>query len=506
MHPLAGGLQLLQCPLEICSSLQQIQNKLRDHISLQNHSEWIFASGYIDPQFPNGQAHKKYLDEVCPDKPLAMMRFDCHAYLVNTKALEKAGITKDTPNHPTGIIEKDAEGELTGVLHEGAMDLIKAILPKRKPEEFKEGFDIATNLMLKEGITGCMDASVKSYRFKAYSEIYSQADEKLPRTSLSLYWGEDLQKRIDEAEDKNNISLAKLSGIPELERLRIRTVKFFLDGVLESQTALLEEPYLGIDKVVYHGIQNFGEEHLKKYVAILHANGIQSHFHTVGDKAVRIALDAIEYAKTQHPGSEETDPRHYLAHLQLVNKNDYERFKRLNVCGNFSPVWCWYDSNVKVTDTYLGPERAKTQYPIGDLMRAGITVTFGSDWPVSSHRPLDGIETAVTRKEVGDSGKGEGWCKDQSLSVEEAILAYTINSAYTLHLEKVTGSLEVGKKADIIVLNQDIFKCETWKISDTRVRVTILDGNVVYNGSDEIRFERVLEKKGHGGSNGDCCC
>ena len=487
MHPLAGGLQLLQCPLEICSSLKQIQDKLKDHVALQNHAEWIFASGYIDPQFPNGQAHKKYLDEVCPDKPLAMMRFDCHAYLVNSKALEVAGITKETPNHPTGIIEKDSEGELTGVLHEGAMDLIKAVLPKRKLEEFNAGMEIATNMMIKEGITGCMDASVKSYRYQAYRDIYSQADEKLPRTSLSLYWGEDLQKRIDEDEDINNISLSKLSGIPELERLKIKTVKFFLDGVLESQTALLEEPYLAIEKTGYYGIQNLDEEHLKKYVAILHANGIQSHFHTVGDKAVRIALDAIEYAKSQC--SKEYDPRHYLAHLQLINPKDYERFQRLNVSGNFSPVWCWYDSNVKVTDTYLGPERSKTQYPIKDLMKSGVNVTFGSDWPVSSHRPLDGIETAVTRKEIGDDNvKGEGWCKDQCLSVEEAILAYTINSAYTIHLEKMTGSLEVGKKADIIVLNQDIFKCETWKINETRVRVTILDGKMVYNYDNTIKI------------------
>jgi len=121
---------------------------LASSIRLQlTHAKWIFASGYIDPKFPNGQAHRKYLNEVYPDKPLVMMRFDCHVYFLNTKALEKAGISKDTPNHPTGIIEEDAEGELTGVFHEGAMDLIKAILSKRKREEFKAGFDIATNLM-----------------------------------------------------------------------------------------------------------------------------------------------------------------------------------------------------------------------------------------------------------------------------------------------------------------------------------------------------------------------
>jgi len=464
--------------LTTCKTIQEIQQKIQDYITSTNNknAEWIFANGYTDNQFPQSQPHRRYLDEICPDKPLSIMRFDGHAYLVNTKALEIANITSSTVNPSDGIIEKDAHGEITGVLEESAMNFMRAKFPTRKSEDLIAGIETAFKLMLEEGITGFNDASVKPYMYSIYKEIYSRTAGNYPRGSLSIHWDKEFQDLIDK---QKRINLPELVGIPETERLRVNSVKFFVDGVLRSQTALLEQPYLMSEKIHY-GIQKIDEESLKKYVALLHSNNIQAHFHSIGNKAIRISLDAVEYARESYPDSE--SPRHYLAHLHLVNDKDYQRFKDLGVCANFSPLWCWYDENIQRTDPYLEPERRKVQYPIKDIMKTGATVTFGSDWPVTTYRPLDGIEVAVTRKEPGNKDESQkAWCEDQCVNIEEAVLAYTINSAYTNHQEKIVGSLEEGKKADIVVLNHDIFTCDASEISKAQVKMTILNGVIVHN-------------------------
>jgi len=413
------------------------------------------------------------------------MRFDGHAYLVNTKALEIANITVNTENPSHGIIEKDNNGEITGVLEESAMNFIRAIFPRRKSEDLIAGIETAFKLMLEEGITGFNDASVKPYMYPIYKEIYSRSTGNYPRGSLSIHWDQELQNLISK---QKRINLPELVGIPETERLRVNSVKFFVDGVLRAQTALLEQSYLMSDKV-HCGIQKIDEGSLKKYVALLHGNNIQAHFHSIGNKAIRISLDAVEYAKENSPDPD-LNPRHYLAHLHIVNEKDYQRFKDLEVCANFSPLWCWYDENIQRTDPYLEPERRKVQYPIKDIMKTGATVTFGSDWPVTTYRPLDGIEVAVTRKEPGIKDKSEeAWCKEQCVSVEEAVLAYTINSAWTNHQEKIVGSFEEGKKADIVILNKDIFSCDAWEIHKAQVKMTILNGVTVYNN------ENLMNKK-----------
>jgi len=407
------------------------------------------------------------------------MRFDGHAYICNTKALELANITSDSQNPVNGIIEKDAKGDPIGVLEESAMDLIRAQFPQRKSEDLKKGLETAFNLMLKEGITGFNDASVKPYMYSTYKEVYSNSTRNYPRASLSIHGDKELQNLIDKQQDDKNkiIRLSELVGVPETERLKVNSVKFFVDGVLRAQTALLEQPYLQNEKVHY-GIQNIDEDSLNKYVEILHSNGIQAHFHTIGDKATRIALNAIENANKEY---KDFEPRHYLAHLQLINEKDYQRFKDLRVCANFSPFWCWHHEDIQRTDPYLEPERRRVQYPIQNIMKTGAIVTFGSDWPVTTYRPLDGLEIAVTRKSLGNTCHSEeAWCKDQCITIEEALLAYTINSAYTMHLEKVTGSLEVGKKADIVVLDKNIFDCNPWEIHTAKVKMTILNGVIVH--------------------------
>jgi len=482
MHYLQGGLQLTSHSIEACCSVKELQQQIINHLEKFPHAEWVFADGYRDIMFPQGKPHYKLLDEICPDKPLALTRYDYHAFLVNSKALEIAGITKDTQSPPNGVVEKDEEGIPTGVFHEQAMDLIRVCFPERKKEDFETAFDVSAEILLKEGITGVTDALVKSYRCKTYYETYIKKSEKLPRASLCVLWDKTVQEEVDKRGD-TKINLYEITNTSEHERLKIHTVKFFVDGVLDSQTALLEDPYEGTNN---HGMQNFEDDYLKKYVSKLHASGIQTHFHTIGDKSIRITLDAIHYAKEQTKSDlNMEDPRHYLAHLQVVNERDYKRCKELNVGANFSPFWAKDYRDNTLTDTFIGPERAKKQYPIKDFMDNGVVVTFGSDWPVTSHRPLDGIETAVTRKLLGKKD-GEPWCKSQCLTVEEAIIAYTINSAYVSHRETFTGSLEVGKKADIIVLNKDIFECDPSIIHKTQVSLTILDGKVVHSLFDSL--------------------
>ena len=481
IHYILGGLQVISNQIKECDSLEAFHKQLKEFVTKEKDSEWIFAYDYMDIMFPDNKPHKKYLDEICPDKPIALMRYDNHTYLVNTKALEIANITKETPDPPRGLVEKDKEGNPTGCLHERAMDLVSEYFPKRKPEEYTNALHASADIFLKEGITSCTDAMVITRHCQHFQEIYSQQSDQLPRASLSILWNEELEEKINTWKG-DKFTLYELLGIPERDKLKVNTVKFLVDGVLESKTAALEEPYIGKDENDF-GIKNFEEDQLNEHVAKLHANGIQAHFHAIGDRAVRMALDAVEYAKKK--AGENTnikDPRHYIAHNQIVKERDYKRFKELGVHTSFSPVWFCTDSESEEVDKLLGFPRARLQYPIKDLMNAGTVVTFGADWPVTSPRPVDGIETAVTRKLLGNANKdAEPWCPDQCLTVEEAVIIYTINSAYVGHREDITGSLEAGKKADIVVLDKDIFKCDPSTIHETQVRLTIVDGKVLHN-------------------------
>jgi len=481
MHPIVSGLQYSACRTDGCQSIEEISLTIKEYLSKKPDAPWVFCSGYYDCHFPDSKPHKKYLDELCSDRPLCYMRFDGHCYLLNSVALKIAGITKETPNPHGGKIVLDEDGELTGALFEAAMNLIRPHFPPRTLETLLEGFSVAKEKIIQDGITSFTDAAVKPYLLTAYKELYSNNTGDLPWASLCLAWRDSIGDKVKDPSNKNK-SLSEIFELPKSEKLRVNTIKLFVDGVLESHTAFLEEPYCEIQTEEHEccGMQLYKEEELNETVAYLHERGIQVHLHTVGDKAVRIALNAIEYA--QKKAGRKLDLRHIVAHNQLINPSDIERFKELGVVANFSPYWAYYDESGPKAEQVLGPERSQRQYPIGDMLKGGAKICFGSDWPIGSYRPLDGIEIVVTRKGLGDNNpKNRALTEQQRITLEEAIRAYTIGSAYAEHREKEIGSLEVGKQADLVILNKDIFKCESWKIHEAQVLLTMIGGKIVYN-------------------------
>ena len=259
------------------------------------------------------------------------------------------------------------------------------------------------------------------------------------------------------------------------------TVKIWLDGVIESHTAALLEDYA--DKPGFKSDITLPALELNRVARALDSLGFQIHYHAIGDYAVHASLDSAEFART-HNGIR--DSRHHICHVQVVDPADISRFRELNVIANFQPLWAYEDAYIiDLTYPRLGSDRSKYLYPIGSIHRSGAVVAFGSDWEVSSANPLEGIETAVTRLGA-DGSTTEVFLPDERISLPDAIASYTINSAYTNFLDDRTGSIEVGKLADVIVLDNNLFEIEPAQISDTRVVLTLLDGEPVYGSLDDL--------------------
>jgi hypothetical protein len=258
-------------------------------------------------------------------------------------------------------------------------------------------------------------------------------------------------------------------------RLRAAAAKIFADGVLETSTAAVLEPYVGTSGD--RGKANLEPPELTRLVAELDRAGFQIHVHAIGDRAIRMALDAFEAARAANG---RRDARHHVAHLELIDPEDIPRFRRLGVVANFQPFWANGDSYLtELTEPKLGPARSRWLYPIASLVRSGAPVAFGSDWNVSSMNPLEGIQVAVTRREP-DRDPGPAWIGEEAISLSEAIAGYTIGGAYLGFAEKETGSLEPGKSADLIVLDRNLFEIPAWQIHQARVLWTLLEGREVY--------------------------
>src|SRR5262245_13425479 len=256
-------------------------------------------------------------------------------------------------------------------------------------------------------------------------------------------------------------------------RLRPTAAKIFVDGIIEGRTAALLQPYVGTDD---RGLLNFPPSKLNQLVTALAKEGFQVHFHAIGDRAVQAALDSVEASQaTALP-----DLRHNVAHLELVRPEDLPRFHRLAVVANFQPRWAYEDEDIReLTQPLVGPERSERLYPIGSVLRTGARIAAGSDWPVSSLDPLEGIQVAVTRRAL-DAGPGAPWLPNETISLMDVVAAYTINGAYALHQEKETGSVEVGKLADLVVLDRNLFQESPDSLSRARVLRTFVEGEEVY--------------------------
>jgi len=469
IHPIMAGLEANTCNLNGMTTPEEYVAAIRKYADANPDRPWITGGGWLMSAFgPGGIARKELIDAVVPDRPVYLSSTDGHTVWVNSKALELAGITNDTPDPPDGRIDRDPKtGAALGSLQEGAAALVEAIVPEATEAERLEALRYAVKLLNGFGITAVQDAIVYEADLKTYRALEQSGGLGL-RVVGSLWWERD--QGLEQLDEIKRLRKEYTAG-----RIDAGTVKIMQDGVMENYTAAMLEPYQVPGDV--RGIPMVDPEKLKQIVTRLDAEGFQVHFHAIGDAAIRQSLDAVEAARTANG---DLGHRHHISHLQLIHPDDVPRFRKLGVIANFQPLWAYNDLYITdLTVPFIGPERSKWLYPINSVYRSGAVVAFGSDWSVSSANPFEEIETAVTRQSaVGEPG--EPLLPSEALALPQALAAFTINAAYTNRLDDRTGSIEVGKFADLIVLDRNLFEIPPAAISDARPLVTLLEGEAVH--------------------------
>ncbi|WP_039940341.1 amidohydrolase [Streptomyces himastatinicus] len=481
IHPLGAGIELGQCHLGDSTDAREYLRRVAAYADQHRDLGWITGGGWSLEAFPGGTPTAAMLDTIVPDRPVYLPNRDHHGAWVNTRALQLAGIDAATPDPGDGRIERDEQGNPTGMLQEGAASLVGTLLPEVTLAEQTAALLRAQSVLHALGVTAWQDAIMGSYANMAdpTPAYHAALDDGLltARVVGALWW--------DRARGAEQIPelLARREATERGRALRATTVKIMQDGVAENHTAAMLGPYLtGCGCASDNsGISFVDPQELKKYVTALDAHGFQVHFHALGDRAVREALDAVEAARTAN-GHRDTRP--HLAHLQVVHPDDIPRFRTLGATANIQPLWAAHEPQMdELTLPFLSPERGGWQYPFGGLLRAGATLAAGSDWPVSSPDPLEGIHVAVNRRLPHAPEGTAPFLPEQRIGLEAAIAAYTAGSAYVNHADD-TGTIAPGQLADLVVLDRDPFDGPVEEIADCQVLQTFVGGERVYAADD----------------------
>jgi predicted amidohydrolase YtcJ len=473
LHP-SGGLSLSQVKLEQVFNGQEVARRISAYARANPQAPWVLGRGWEAGAFkPSGIPDRHLLDSLVPDRPAFLSASDGHTGWANTKALALAGITRATPDPANGIIGKDAAGEPNGVFYESATDLLARHIPRPTPADRLQGNRLFLQALREAGITGIMDAGADAGTDSAFAALARTGELTAQMVICQLY----------DPDGNDSLQVARFverraqagPGNP-----RPTAVKIMLDGIIEQYTGRLLAPYL--DRPDFRGPLFVEPARLHKLVGDLDRLGFQLHFHTIGDGAVRVALDALEAARRTNGVR---DSRHIISHVQLIDPADIARLPRLGVIASMTPAWSRGDDlNRTFAEPRLGPERARWLYPHRSILDAGGRLAWGTDWPVTTLVPLEGLETAVTRRYNGGrdpEGKPDTtWIPQECLSLEQAIAAYTLGAAHALFLEKDRGSVETGKRADLVVLEKNLFKVPALEIHAVPVDFTIAEGKVVY--------------------------
>lgn len=471
VHTPFGGRNLLHIYLNDIGGRENYLAAIRAYADAHPEAEWIVGGGWAMEFFPGGLPVKEDLDSIIPDRPVFLFNRDVHGAWVNSRFLEIAGITRDTPDPVDGRIERDAvTGEPTGMLHEGAAYTANdRFVPLPSTEEWEAAILRGQAHLHELGITGWQDAWVTPDTQAAYVSL-ANAGTLTGRVVGSLWW--ERSRGLDQIDE---LVERRLRGGPGFHPT---TVKIMTDGVLENYTGALLEPYC--DGCGGHtdnsGIAFVEHDLLCAAVTELDRLGFQVHMHAIGDRAVRNSLDAVEAARAANGM---TDTRHHIAHIQVVNPADVPRFAQLGVTANAQPYWAQHDGQMtELTLPYLGEERAAQQYPFRDLLRSGARMAMGSDWSVTTANVLVEMDVAVNRATPGEPG-AESLLPDQRLTLDESLQAFTRGTAYLNHDDADAGTVEAGKRADLAVVDRNVF--ESGSIYDARVEMTIASGRVVHD-------------------------
>lgn len=476
IHAQAGGLGLSGCDLETEHSIVGYSSLITKYAA--SHSEeWVVGAGWFGDVFEGGLPTKELLDELVPDRPAVFTSHDAHGVWVNSRALQLAGITRDTADPNAGRIVRDEMGDATGMLLDTAGELVTSLIPPHEPADLRAALLAAQDHLFSLGVTAWHDAILGAYLtlpdcLPAYLDTL--ADGSLCALVTGSMWWPPAKGADYLPEMYRRIAEARKSGFD------VHSVKIMQDGICENCTAALIEPYTGVHPEV-RGDSVIAPDELAKITTALDAAGLSVHFHGVGDRAVRECLDAVAQARAANGAGQ----RHQIAHLDVVNPADIPRFAQLEVTANLQPLWARDDQEILERKyPLIGDERARWHFPFGSLQAAGAHLAMGSDWPVTSPDPLWGLHTACTRTApaadvhaLNPESKVSAQPQER-LDIGTAIRAYTLGAAEVSGVSEITGSLTTGKRADLVLLTGALV--HPGSFDDVRVRRTIVAGNTVY--------------------------
>lgn len=470
VHFMIGGGSLITVQLGTANSQAELRERVATFAKTLPNGAWL-RNGLWDHQRwnPPNLPNHELIDDVCGDHPAFLWRLDGHMALANALALKLAGIDRNTKAVPGGEIERDKEGNPTGILKDAATALVERIMPPLSAEEQDRAMEAAMRNAAAHGVTSVQNMADSS-EDQSQPDIFRefQKFERSGKLTVRIYEAEPVR-------DFRNLDYAGIVAPFGSAYLRLGNLKAFADGALGSETAWMDEPftnhpgYSGLASPDLLDIEHFYDEMRQADKA-----GLQISIHAIGDRANRTILDL--YSRLEKDNGP-ADRRLRIEHAQHLHPSDYLRFAQLGVIVSMQPYHAIDDGRWAVSE--LGPERIKSSYAWKSLLDAGATLAFGSDWPVAPLNPLMGIYAATTRRTL-DSKNPNGWIPEQRITVAQAVHAYTKGSAYAEHQEKVKGSIEPGKLADLVVLSDDIFTIPPEAIEKTKVDMTIFDGKVIY--------------------------
>ncbi len=462
-HIVMGGFYLLSIDLSEVNSKQEFISSLKDYIEA-NPDKWITEGNWNHENWDGSPLPcKEWIDEFTPETPVFVVRMDYHMGLANSYALNLAGITKETPDPPGGAIVRDPEtGEPTGMLKDKAMDLVYAVIPTPKDEDYENAINAALNEAKRFGVTSIHDITYKNHL--KYLQRFEKRGELTCRVYSRLMI--DLHQDLIDAEIEHNFGS---------DKLKIGSMKAFADGSLGSNTAWFFDPYDDEPDTCGLAMEKMQDGRLKQWMLECDRNKLQLSIHAIGDRAVSELIDIVEEMKKNN---DLWDRRFRLEHAQHIRHDDIKRCADLDIIVSAQPYHLFYDGDY--LEKKLGEQRIKDSYTFNSFIKNNVKLCFGSDWSVVSLNPMTGIYSAVKRNSL--NGKNEtGIVPEEIITVEEAVKCYTINGAYAAYTEDKLGSIEPGKLADFVVLHENIFEIAHDRIKNVEVDFTIFDGNIVYS-------------------------
>jgi predicted amidohydrolase YtcJ len=468
VHLLSGGFQLSSVDLRDSSTPQEFAERIHRFAERLPKGRWVTGGDWDHERWAGSPLPtKELIDAFTPDRAVFVNRLDGHMALANSYALKLAGVTRETPDPPGGLIVRDAKtGEPTGVLKDAAQSFVWKVFPEPSFEEKLEAARAATAHAAAHGVTSVQDMSAGN-DVGVYQTLLERGELKTRIYAVSP---------LPDWTRLGNVGIKRAFGG---DMLRIGGLKGFADGSLGSTTALFFEPYLDAPNTSgLPGDEMFPEGAMEKRVESADAAGLQVMIHAIGDKANDSILTIYERVAKSNG---ERDRRFRIEHAQHLRAQDIARFGRDHVVASMQPYHCIDDG--RWAEKRIGPARAKSTYAFRTLLDTGAVLAFGSDWSVAPLDPVLGIYAAATRRTLDGKNPG-GWVPEQKITVEEAVRAYTLGSAYAEFAENVKGSITPGKLADFVILSRDIFKIDPAEIENVRVRMTITGGRVVYEKRD----------------------